>query len=146
MRHYHEIETYNVQLKSDIAVTKKETFTAEDNVANLEKVKKKQDLLIDSMNEESKRLEEQKNILTAQIISQKEETEEAKKVLSEAQSEMEKVVNSKKGLLERWQKSIMMMQKRDSAVQTAKERLEKEKETNALLVNELRGIRGEIRK
>jgi archaellum component FlaC len=57
MKHYHEIETYNVQLKSDIAVTKKETFTAEDNVANLEKIKKKQDLLIDSMNEESKRLE-----------------------------------------------------------------------------------------
>ena len=82
MRHYHEIETYNVQLKSDIAVTKKETFTAEDNVTNLEKVKKKQDMLIDSMNEESKRLEEQKNIMTAQIISQKEETEEAKKVLS----------------------------------------------------------------
>lgn len=72
MRHYHEIETYNVQLKSDIAVTKKETFTAEDNVANLEKVKKKQDLLIDSMNEESKRMEEQKNVLTAQIISQRE--------------------------------------------------------------------------
>ena len=79
------------------------------------------------MNEESKRLEEQKNILTAQIISQKEETEEAKKVLTEAQSEMEKVVNSKKGLLERWQKSIMMMQKRDSAVQVAKERLNKER-------------------
>jgi hypothetical protein len=29
-------------------------------------------------------LEEQKNILTAQIISQKEETEEAKKILQEA--------------------------------------------------------------
>lgn len=56
MRHYHEIEAYNVQLKSDIAVTKKETFTAEDSVTNLEKLKKKQDLLIDSMNEESKRL------------------------------------------------------------------------------------------
>ena len=59
---------------------------------------------------------------------------------------MEKVVNSKKGLLERWQKSIMMMQKRDSAVQTARERLDKERETNALLINELTGIRGEIRK
>jgi hypothetical protein len=35
MRHYHEIETYNLQLKSDIAVTKIETFTAEDNVAEL---------------------------------------------------------------------------------------------------------------
>ena len=75
MKHYHEIESYNVQLKSDIAVTKIETFTAEENVANLEKIKKRQDQLIDSMNEESKRLEEQKNILAAQIISQKEETE-----------------------------------------------------------------------
>lgn len=81
MKHYHEIEAYNVQLKSDIAVTKIETFTAEGNVANLEKIKQKQDLLIDSMNEESKRLEEQKNILAAQIISQREETDEAKKIL-----------------------------------------------------------------
>ena len=67
-------------------------------------------------------------------------------MLSEAQSEMEKVVASKKSLLERWQKSIMMMQKRDSAVQTARERLNKEREGNALLINELTGIRGEIRK
>ena len=81
MRHFHEIETYNIQLKSGIAVTKKETFTAEDSVSTLEKLKKKQDLLIDSMNEESKRLEEHKNVLTAQIISQKEETQEARKML-----------------------------------------------------------------
>ena len=84
-------------------------------------------MLIDSMNEESKRLEEQKNILTAQIISQKEETEEAKKILREAQVQMEKVVASKKSLLERWQKSIMMMQKRDSAVQTARQRFNRER-------------------
>ena len=75
MRHYHDIEAYNLQLKSDIAVTRTETFTAEENVANLEKIKKKQDVLIDSMNEEIKRLEEQKNILAAQLVSQKEETE-----------------------------------------------------------------------
>ena len=146
MRHYHEIEAYNVQLKSDIAVTKIETFTAEENVANLEKIKKKQDLLIDSMNEESKRLEEQKNILAAQIISQKEETEEAKKVLREAQSEMEKVVASKKSLLDRWQKSLNMMQKRDATVQTLRERLKDEEEKNILLQSELNGLRTEIRK
>ena len=141
MKHYHEIESYNVQLKSDIAVTKIETFTAEENVANLEKIKKRQDQLIDSMNEESKRLEEQKNILAAQIISQKEETEEAKKIPREAQAEMEKVMASKKSLLERWQKSIMMMQKRDSTVQTLRERLKDENETNILLINEISGIR-----
>ncbi len=38
------------------------------------------------------------------------------------------------------------MQKRDSAVQTAKERLVHEKETNALLLNELSGLKAEIRK
>ncbi len=146
MRHYHEIETYNVQLKSDIAVTKKETFTAEDNVGNLQKIKKKQDLLIDSMNEESKRLQEQKNILTAQIISQKEQTEQAKKLLRQAQVQMEKVQASKMSLLERWKKSINMMQKRDSAVQTARERLLHERQVRALLQNELSGIKSEIRK
>ena len=141
MRNYHEIEAYNLQLKSDIAVTKIETFTAEENVANLEKIKKKQDLLIDSMNEESKRLEEQKNILAAQIISQKEETEEAKKILREAQSEMEKVQSSKKGLLDRWQKSLAMMQKRDALIQDASEQLRSENEKNILLKSELNGLR-----
>ena len=59
---------------------------------------------------------------------------------------MEKVEASKKNLLERWEKSINMMQKRDSAVQTARERLNSEGENNALLLNELSGLRGEIRK
>jgi len=40
----------------------------------------------------------------------------------------------------------MMMQKRDSALQTAKERLVHEKEVNALLLNELSGLKAEIRK
>lgn len=38
------------------------------------------------------------------------------------------------------------MQKRDSALQTAKERLVHEKEVNALLLNELSGLKAEIRK
>ena len=59
--------------------------------------------------------------MSAQIISQKEETEEAKRVLREAEAEMEKVISSKKGLLERWQKSLIEMQKRDGMIQAAKD-------------------------
>jgi hypothetical protein len=62
-------------MKGEIAVTKRTTYRAEENVVQLENDKKKQDLLIDTMNEEIKRLTEQKTILTAQLISQKEETE-----------------------------------------------------------------------
>ena len=60
-----EIADYNVQMKSAIAVTRTGTLRAEENVVGLEKQKKKQDFLIDSMNEEIKRLTEQKTILTA---------------------------------------------------------------------------------
>ena len=46
-------------MKSEIGVTRTATYVAEKSVVNLEKQKKKQDLLIDSMNEEIKRLNEQ---------------------------------------------------------------------------------------
>ena len=59
---------------------------------------------------------------------------------------MEKVVASKKNLLERWQKSIMLMQKKDSTVQTLRERVKDENEKNVLIESEISGIRTEIRK
>ena len=45
-------------MKSEISIIRRTTYRAEENVVNLEKSKKKQDLLIDSMNEEIKRLNE----------------------------------------------------------------------------------------
>ena len=39
---------------------------------------------------------------------------------------MDKVTASKKNLLERWQKSIMFMQKKDSALQIARDTLKHE--------------------
>lgn len=48
---------------------------------------------------------------------------------------MEKVSASKKNLLERWQKSIMLMQKKDSTVQTLRERVNDENEKNVLLLS-----------
>jgi coiled-coil domain-containing protein 40 len=53
-----QVEEYNEVMKSEIAVTRRTTYRAEENVVNLEKSKKKQDLLIDTMNEEIKRLNE----------------------------------------------------------------------------------------
>ena len=103
-------------MKSEIAVTRRTTYRAEENVGNLEKSKKKQDLLIDSMNEEIKRLNEQKTLYQAQLISQKEETAAARNTLKEAAIEIERIVMSKKTLLEDWQKSLFGMQQRDKAL------------------------------
>jgi len=47
-------------------------------------------------------LEEKKTILTAQLLSQKEETAQANGILKEAQTEMDKITHSKKNLLDKW--------------------------------------------
>lgn len=49
-------------MKSEIAVTRRTTYRAEEAVVKLEKDKKEQDRLADSMNEQVKRLNEQKAI------------------------------------------------------------------------------------
>lgn len=41
--------------------------------------------------------------------------------MKDAQQEMEKIIASKKNLLERWHKSIVRMQRMDNALQAIKE-------------------------
>ena len=108
---------------SEIEVTRRTTYRAEENISLLEKNKKKQDYLIDSMNEEIKRLNEQKVIIEAQLIAQKEETKNAQQILKEAYIEMENIIASKKNLLERWQKCLLEMQRRDKALQVIRDAL-----------------------
>lgn len=53
-----QVEEYNEVMKGEIGATWRNTYNAEESVKNLESEKKKQDLLIDSMNEEIKWLNE----------------------------------------------------------------------------------------
>lgn len=68
-------------MKSTIQVTKTKVYTEEEQVQNLEGIKKKQDLLVDKMNEEIKKLNEEMSLYKAQLISQREETTAAKTTL-----------------------------------------------------------------
>jgi chromosome segregation ATPase len=141
-----QVEDYNEVMKSEIAVTRRTTYRAEENVVNLEKSKKKQDLLIDSMNEEIKRLNEQKTLYQAQLISQKEETAAARNTLKEAAIEIEKIVMSKKTLLEDWQKSLFGMQQRDKALQAIKDLIKQKNDEILQVESEITGVRNETRR
>ncbi|CAK82942.1 unnamed protein product (macronuclear) [Paramecium tetraurelia] len=142
----HTIENYNNQMQAEIQQTRRIVYRGEENVQGLEKDKKKQDYLIDQMNEEIKRLTEQKTILMDQLISQSKETENARQTMKDAQAEMEKIIASKKNLMERWQKSLVRMQRMDNALQEIREAYKKESEVNIQLGTELQGINNEIRK
>ena len=141
-----QVEEYNEVMKSEIAVTRRTTYRAEENVTNLEKSKKKQDHLIDSMNEEIKRLNEQKTLYQAQLISQKEETAAARNTLKEAAIEIERIVMSKKTLLEDWQKSLFGMQQRDKALQAIKELIKQRNDEILQIESEISGVRNETKK
>jgi len=141
-----QIEDYNVQMKSEIAVTRRTTYRAEENIGLQEKMKKKQDFLLDHLNEQKKKANENIVILEAQHLAQKDETKAAKDILKEAFIEMENIIASKKNLLDRWQKSLLEMQRRDKALQVAREALKVQFEINVQLTAEIGGVSNEIRK
>lgn len=141
-----QVEEYNEVMKSEIAVTRRTTYRAEESVVNLEKQKKGQDTLIDSMNEEIKRLNEQKTLYQAQLISQKEETAAARNTLKEAAIEIEKINMSKKTLLDDWQKSLFGMQQRDKALQAIKDLIKQKQDDILQIESEISGVRNETKK
>lgn len=141
-----QVEEYNEVMKSEIAVTRRTTYRAEESVVNLEKQKKGQDVLIDSMNEEIKRLNEQKTLYQAQLISQKEETAAARNTLKEAAIEIEKIIMSKKTLLDDWQKSLFGMQQRDKALQAIKELIKQKQDDILQIESEISGVRNETKR
>ena len=140
-----EIETYNSQMKSEIAVTRRTTYRAEENIGLQEKNKKEQDFLIDTLTEQKKKLNEQIIILNAQLLAQKEESKAARDILQEAHVEMENITVSKRNLLDRWQKSLLEMQRRDKALQVAREALKVQFEINVQMTSELAGVGNDIR-
>jgi coiled-coil domain-containing protein 40 len=103
-------------------------------------------VLIDSMNEEIKRLNEQKTLYQAQLISQKEETAAARNTLKEAAIEIEKIIMSKKTLLDDWQKSLFGMQQRDKALQAIKELIKQKQDDILQIESEISGVRNETKK
>lgn len=141
-----QVERYNEEMKSEIAVTRRATYKAEENVEQLEAGKKKQDFYIDTLTEELKRLHEQLALLEAQISSQREETTSAADTLKEAAAEMETISFEKKQLLQQWKSSLIGMQRRDEALQATNEALRKQKEAELSIDTETDGYRASIAK
>ena len=98
------------------------------------------------MNEEIKRLNEQKTLYQAQLISQKEETAAARNTLKEAAIEIERIVMSKKTLLDDWQKAIFGMTQRDNALQQIRDLIKNKKDEIVKVQSEISGLKNETQK
>jgi chromosome segregation ATPase len=140
-----QVEAFNEQMKSEIAVTRRATYKAEEAIAKLEGNKKGQDLLIDSLNERLKREQEQLALTEAQLIAQRKETGAAQKTLQDAGAEMDAIRFEKKQLMAQWKTALLGMERRNEALQTVAGAMRKQREQELAIEMELVGLRKAVR-
>ena len=114
-----QVEKYNEEMRKEIAVTKRATYKAEENVQSLEHAKKGQDLYINSLDERVRQLGEQIAVQETQLAKQKAESDEARGLLAETGQEMELIAFEKKQLIQQWKASLVQLTRRDEALSAA---------------------------
>ena len=117
------VEQYNTEVESQIQVTNRNAQVVEKKIVSNESEKKKQDFLIDHLEEQIKNLHEKKLLFEAQLKSQAKETQEARENLVEAHEEIKNIIEKKKVLLKDWNKAVISMKTKDKALQTVRENL-----------------------
>lgn len=139
-----QVEKYNEEMQQEIAVTKRATYKAEENVSSLEHAKKDQDVYIDTMHERIKRLEEAIAVHEAQLERQRGESVEARQMLTETGHEMDLISFEKKQLVQQWKASLVQLARRDEALLAAKTTLDSIHMETRDLRTELEGTRREV--
>merc|ERR1711865_358476 len=139
-----QVETYNEQMRAEIAVTRRATYKAEADIQQLEEKQNWQDLYIDSQHDKIKRLEEQLALFDAQLEPQKQETKAAADTLHEASEEMIAISYEKRTLLQQWKSSLIALQRRDEALQQTEAELRNQRETLLTIETEISGYKKSI--
>ena len=140
-----QIEQYNTQMKDEIAVTRRATYAAEENIGKQEKEKSEQDLLLDKLHGELKALKKRHELHEAQLEAQRGETVAAKDMLAEAEERMADINFQKKQLVQQWKSTLIGMARRDEALQATEDALRKQREQGIAIDQELEGFRKSIR-
>jgi len=141
-----QVKQYNEEMKGEIAVTRRATYKAEENVKDLEKNKASQDLFIDNLNERIKKLQSEISLSEAQLAAQETQTNEAKAMLSETGAEMELISFEKKQLMQQWKSSIIALKRRDEALSAATTALKDAQTSTKDYDTEIDGLKREILK
>lgn len=114
-----QIEKYSDEVKSEIAITRRATYKAEQTMQTLEKQKESQDLYVDELQKQLSDLKEQSQLYQKQLSAQSQETGDANAVLKDTIQELEKIGNEKKQLMIQWKNALSGLSRRDEALAAA---------------------------
>lgn len=118
-----QIEQYNEQVKSEIAISRRATYKVEQNMQELEKEKESQDYYVDQLTRQVKQMDEQIETVLNQLDAQKTDTSEADAVLKETSKELELIATEKHQLLTQWKAALSGLSRRDEALAQATQTL-----------------------
>ncbi|CBJ31769.1 conserved unknown protein [Ectocarpus siliculosus] len=141
-----QVELYNEEMKDEILVTRRATYKAEEAVSNLEKDKGRQDLLIDGLMDQVKRLQGQVAVAEAQIGMSQGQTGEADGMLRETAHEMSLIAFEKKQLLQQWKGALVGLARRDEALTAASNALKEAQSAARDYDIEIEGLKRETLK
>ena len=139
------VETYNLQVQSEIKVTKTTANKVEENIVNQERKKKEQDFFIDMLEMRVKNLTEKKLLYEAQLKSQQDETKEARVNLSEADLEIQHIIEKKRDLIKDLDKAMFNLRLKDNAKTTVNKNIEEQEEEKLKLMSQIGRFRLLIR-
>ena len=111
-----QIEKYNEEVKSEIAITRRATYKAEQSMQHLEKHKEDQDTYVVNLNKQVKQLSEQISLHSGQLDSQKKETADANAVLQDTVRELNLIATEKRQLMIQWKAALSGLSRRDEAL------------------------------
>eukprot|EP00455_Lapot_gusevi_P048339 TRINITY_DN6659_c0_g3_i1.p1 TRINITY_DN6659_c0_g3~~TRINITY_DN6659_c0_g3_i1.p1 ORF type:complete len:906 (-),score=334.81 TRINITY_DN6659_c0_g3_i1:228-2891(-) len=140
-----QVAEYNERMQSEIQVTKRIAYAAEDDIKKTESKKNEQDLLIDNLNEQLRQLTEQSQLYDAQLEAQRNETSTAAEMLADANKEIDAIAAEKKEYLARWKKSLIGMARRDDALQASEQALQEQQQRVQNISAEIAGYKHSIR-
>lgn len=113
-----QLDLYQDELNSKIALTKRTTLKSEDVLKKIEIEKKRQDYYVDRLTEQISQLEEELQIFDYRLGIQQQETKTAHATLKDATTEMEAVQFEKKQLLSHWKSSLTALERRDQLLRS----------------------------
>ncbi|KAI3426120.1 hypothetical protein D9Q98_008499 [Chlorella vulgaris] len=138
------VQAHNDAVASEVAVAKRATYATEGAVQALEVQTRQQDQLIDSMQQQLRRLGRQAEVQAAALLVQRSETGAARQLSAAALADMETVAFEKKQLLGQWRSSLVAMQKRNASLEALHAALRSLEEQHGSVLNEGQGYRRQL--
>lgn len=128
----------NEALKEDISVVKRVAQKTEQEIKELEKGKNAQDVYIFNLKERIHPLEEDIDLTTQQLQSQKNQTSTLKQMIKETTAEFDALGVDTKHILQQWKTSVIALQLREEGLLAAKAALK-------VIQDEIKEIAAEVR-